>query len=84
MVCVSTKDRHEAEQLAMDLGKIAKECPHFVAYLGRSVEQTLDAIGGECRTEWLLKHSGAIEDLRKILSDIRDPRAVLFTGDGAT
>ena len=69
-------DMGDLKALACDLIKIRRECPRFVEYLERSVEETTRAVSEEVRYEWLLRHSAALCDLRKILSDIRDPSVI--------
>ena len=67
-------DEHDRQQLVFDMRRIRIECPSFIKYIESSLDETVAMIGSEERTEWLLKHSGAVMDLRKILSDIRNPQ----------
>lgn len=75
MLATIPNDANFQEQLKMECDHIRKECPHFLKYLEMSVEATAQACDYEMRPAWLMKHSGASADLRRILSVIADPLA---------
>lgn len=81
MIVTQVKSRHDAEQLALELDMIGKQCPQFMDYLERSKNETAVFVA-EAGGEPMVKQSGALGDLIRILSDIRDPRGFVRHFDG--
>lgn len=59
-------------QLKFNLERIGQTCPEFVKWLERSVEETIEATCG-LSGDALLRQTGALRDLRTILSAVRNP-----------
>lgn len=59
-------------QLKFNLERIGQTCPDFVKWLERSIEDTIDATCG-MSGDALLRQTGALRDLRAILSAVNNP-----------
>jgi hypothetical protein len=62
----------DAQQFAVQLSSIRERCPDFVAWIRKSVEETIVAVCGS-KDETLLRQTGALMDLRTILGAIENP-----------
>lgn len=67
------KDPTEARNLMYSLERIRKECPSFIAWLEKSIEETVDIITDTQSIDMRAKQSGALKDLLAISRLIANP-----------
>lgn len=66
-------------QFKFNLERIGQTCPDFVKWLEQSIEDTIDATCG-LNGDALLRQTGALRDLRAILSAVNNPPEMPDTG----
>lgn len=74
MIAQTPSDAHGMNQFAVQMERIRRDCPLFVAWLEASIRATTDCVCG-MRGEEMYRESGALRDLRQISGVIATPPA---------